>query len=139
MNKSSIFTRETAHWTIQTRRGTLASTLEKLKRLERYLSSDVSVDPVLDTTIDKLLAREIANIRETQKRLQSQLSEFEIQYHLKSDVFYKQYQNGELDDKMDFLEWASTVEMMEKSAQRLKVLDLDSALWTASSQNILMQ
>lgn len=106
----------------------MASTLEKLKRLERYLSSDVSVDPVLDTTIDKLLAREIANIRETQKRLQSQLSEFEIQYHLKSDVFYKQYQNGELDDKMDFLEWASTVEMMEKSAQRLKVLDLDSAL-----------
>ena len=104
----------------------MASTLEKLRRLEQYLANDASADPVLDTTIDKLLAREIANIRDLQKRLQDQLSEFEAQYDLKSDAFYQQYQNGDLGDEMDFIEWASTVDMMEKATQRLAVLDLDA-------------
>ena len=104
----------------------MASTLEKLRRLEQYLASNASADSVLDTTIDKLLAREIANIRDLQKRLQDQLSEFEAQYDLKSDVFYQQYQNGDLGDEMDFVEWASTIDMMKKATQRLAVLDLDA-------------
>lgn len=104
----------------------MATTLEKIKLLEQYLASDATVDPVLDTTIDKLLAREIANIRSSQKRLQDQLVEFENRYHLKSDDFYKQFQNGELGDEIDFIEWASTIEMMDKSIQRLNMLNLDS-------------
>jgi len=104
----------------------LATTLEKIKRLEQYLASDASVDPVLDTTIDKLLAREIANIRTSQKRLQDQLVEFENRYHLKSDDFYKQFQNGELGDEIDFIEWASTMEMINKLLQRFNMLNSDS-------------
>ena len=104
----------------------MSSTLDKIKRLEKYLAQDAFDDPVLDSTIEKLLAREIFNVRNLQTRLQDQLSFFEAQYKLKSDVFYKQFQNGDLGDEMDFVEWASTVEMMEKSSQRLSVLEQDA-------------
>ena len=104
----------------------MSSTLDKIKRLEKYLAQDAFDDPVLDSTIDKLLAREIFNVRNLQTRLQEQLSLFETQYKLKSDVFYKQFQNGDLGDEMDFVEWASTVEMMEKANQRLSVLEQDA-------------
>ena len=104
----------------------MASTLDKIKRLEKYLAQDASDNPVLDSTIDKLLAREIVNVHNLQVRLQEQLSLFEAQYKLKSDVFYKQFQNGDLGDEMDFVEWASTVEMMEKASQRLSVLEQDA-------------
>lgn len=104
----------------------MASTLDKIKRLEKYLAQDAFDDPVLDSTIDKLLAREIFNVRNLQTRLQDQLSLFETQYKRKSDVFYKQYQNGDLGDDMDFVEWASTIEMMEKTMQRLSALEQDA-------------
>lgn len=104
----------------------MASTLDKIKRLERSLAQDASDDPVLDSTIDKLLAREIFNVRNLQTRLQDQLSLFEAQYKIKSDVFYKQFQDGDLGDDMDFIEWASTVEMMETARQRLSVLEQDA-------------
>lgn len=104
----------------------MATTLEKIRRLEQYLSGDASVDPVLDSTIDKLLAREIAQARDLKTRLQNQLSEFESQYDMASDVFHKKYQRGELGDEMDFVEWSSTIDMLNEAEKRLALLDVDS-------------
>jgi len=62
----------------------MITTLEKVRRLEQYIAADSStVDPVLDMTIDKLLARELTRMLELKARLTNQAEEFEDDYSLK--------------------------------------------------------
>jgi len=102
----------------------MMTTLEKVRRLEQYIAVDNSaVDPVLDMTIDKLLAREIERMRELKARLADQLAEFEERYALKSADFYARYENGEMGDATDFVEWSATVEMLANAERRLALLE----------------
>ena len=102
----------------------MSATLEKIRRLEQYLASDQSaVDPVMGMTIDKLLAREIAHTQDLKARLGSQISDFEQRYKIESAAFYRRYQAGEMGDNVDFVEWAATVEMLEKAEKHLALLD----------------
>jgi len=98
----------------------MITTLEKVRRLEQYIAADSStVDPVLDMTIDKLLSRELTRMLELKARLTNQMVEFEDDYSLKSTDFYRRYENGEMGDEMDFVEWAATVEMLANIKKRL--------------------
>lgn len=100
------------------------TTLEKVRRLEQYIAVDNSaVDPVLDMTIDKLLAREIERMRELKARLADQLVEFEERYGLESADFYTRYENGEMGDATDLIEWSATVEMLANAERRLALLE----------------
>ncbi len=45
------------------------------------------------------------------EELQRDLLEFEQQYGLSSEEFYRQFQAGDLGDRMDFIEWASMFQM----------------------------
>ena len=102
----------------------MMTTLEKVRRLEQYIAVDNSaVDPVLDIAIDKLLAREIERMRELKARLADQLAEFEERYALKSADFYTRYENGEMGDATDFVEWSATVEMLANAEKRLALLE----------------
>ncbi|MDM8532495.1 hypothetical protein QUF63_15085 [Anaerolineales bacterium HSG25] len=101
-------------------------TLEKLKRLEQYILLDqTAIDPVFDMTLEKLLHREFNRVATLKARLVKQLQTFEKQYHLKSQEFYPRYENGELGDEIDFMEWASTIEMVNNINQRLTVLNIE--------------
>lgn len=103
----------------------MSTTLEKVKQLEQYISVDSStVDPVLEVTIDKLLARELVRMLELKARLTDQLAKFEEQYALKSADFYSRYEQGGMGDDMDFVEWAATVEMLGNVEKRLALLEL---------------
>ena len=105
----------------------MSTTLEKVKQLEQYISIDsAGIDPVLDMAITKLLEREAARIRELKNRLLTQLTEFEHQYSLPSQEFYTRYEQGEMGDDMDFIEWAATIEMVNNIDSRLTVLDVAS-------------
>ncbi len=91
----------------------MMTTLEKVKRLEQYLLfSNLTVDPVLDMSINKLLVRESTRINELKTRLLNQVMMFEQTYSMVSSEFYRRYEKGEMGDEMDFVEWASTVEML---------------------------
>jgi len=104
----------------------MMTTLEKVKRLEQYLAIDSSaIDPVLQMAIDKLIAREIGRVRELTKRLAVQLVEFEEHYALKSAHFYTRYENGEMGDSMDFVEWSSTIEMLANADKKMALLETD--------------
>ncbi len=75
----------------------MISTLEKVRKLASYFAiNNAQVDPVVDVTINKLLAREYNRILELNTRLTDQVSEFENRYQLKSDDFYRRYEAGEL-------------------------------------------
>ncbi len=105
----------------------MTTTLEKVRRLEQYLAVDSStVDPVLDTTINKLLAREHSRVLKLKTRLLDQCAQFEKQYSLESVEFYTRYENGEMGDEMDFIEWAATVEMLENVKERLILLEVEA-------------
>lgn len=102
----------------------MPTTIEKVKRLEEYLSlSAGTADPVLDTTLDKLLSRERARLREIKDRLTAQTKAFETRYALPSRLFYSRFSNGELGDDMDLIEWAATLEMLEGVENSLNLLD----------------
>jgi len=101
----------------------MVSTLEKVRKLKQYIAAEsLAVDPVMDVTIDKLLEREMTRMLELKTRLIGQLEEFEKKYALSSSEFYTQYENGELGDDMDFVEWAATVEMLANADRRLALL-----------------
>lgn len=101
----------------------MPNTLEKVKRLEQYLAfENQPLDPIIDRTVTKLLLRESARIEALQNRLSEQIREFEQQYHLPSGEFCPQYERGELGDEMDFIEWASTLEMLANVKKRLTIL-----------------
>lgn len=56
------------------------------------------------------------------RQFENDLAEFERRYHMTSSDFYTQYANGQTDDRMDFVEWASLVQMADKLRQRIQVL-----------------
>ncbi len=102
----------------------MSSTLEKLKCLEAYVATDSTVaDSVLDKALTKLLAREQTRMGRLIQRLQQQLKQFEQTYHLLSQEFYARYNRGEMDDDMDFIEWAATLEMLANAEKRMTLLD----------------
>lgn len=102
----------------------MITTLEKIQRLEHYLRMDDTVtDPVLERSINKLFAREQQRLLELQQRLRKQLHHFERHYSLSSTNFYQRYELGEMGDDMDFIEWASTVEMLQNVETRLVLLE----------------
>ena len=105
----------------------MMTTLEKVKQLEQYLIfSNVTVDPVLDMSINKLLVRESTRMNEIKTRLLNQVTMFEHTYSMVSSEFYVRYEKGEMGDEMDFVEWASTVEMLTNVDKKLKLLQIGS-------------
>lgn len=102
----------------------MVSVLEKMRKLEEYIAADsAAVDPVLELTLDKLLAREITRATARKKSLTAQIAKFEQQYHLGSEDFLAQFQAGTLGDDIDFIEWAATLEMLKNLNDRLTLLE----------------
>lgn len=103
----------------------MVTTLEKVRRLEQYLAVDNStVDPVMDTSINKLLIRERVRILELKERLLNQCNQFEEAYSLASTEFFTAYEAGEMGDELDFVEWAATIEMLANINKRLDLLEV---------------
>ena len=102
----------------------MLNTLEKLKRLEAYVAADdIIVNSVLDKTLTKFLTREQMRMRQLTQRLQLELKQFEQTYHLLSQEFYIRYNQGDMSDDMDFIEWAATLEMLTNAEKRMALLE----------------
>jgi len=77
---------------------------------------------LLDRAVQKMLAYEADVCRSQLAALRTDLLEFEQHYRLSSHDFYARYQAGQTDDRMDFVEWASLVQMTANLEQRLRLL-----------------
>ena len=55
-------------------------------------------------------------------RRRNELSDFEKLYDMSSEMFYKRFQEGKTDDRMDFVEWASLVQMASRLERQLELL-----------------
>ena len=97
------------------------STAERLHALAELYEQGQASD-LMDRTLDKLLHHEAEQSQAQLHQLEADLAEFEHQYNLSSTDFYRQYQAGQMGDDMDYVEWASLVQMADNLKKRLHLL-----------------
>ena len=96
-------------------------TAERLRALaELYEQGQVS--ELMDRTLEKLLRQEADACQVQLRQLQADLREFEQKYQRSSTEFYQQFQAGQTGDAMDYVEWASLIQMADNLAKRLRLL-----------------
>jgi hypothetical protein len=97
------------------------STAERLHALAELYEQGQASD-LMDRTLAKLLHYEAQQSQALLSQLEADLAEFEQQYNLSSTEFYRQFQAGQIGDDMDYVEWASLVQMAENLKKRLHLL-----------------
>lgn len=96
-------------------------TVKRLRVLtDLYQQGSASV--VTERTLEKLLSYEVDAHQSQLRELQADLIHFEQQYEMSSAEFYQRYQAGQTDDQMDFIEWASVVQMTSRLEEQLQLL-----------------
>jgi vacuolar-type H+-ATPase subunit D/Vma8 len=96
-------------------------TAERLHALaELYQQGQVS--ELMERTLEKLLRQEAAQCQAQLRQLQADLAGFEQKYQRSSTEFYQQFQAGQIGDAMDYVEWASLVQMADNLHKRLRLL-----------------
>ena len=96
-------------------------TAERLYALaELYQQGQVS--ELMERTLEKLLRQEAEACQAQVRQLQADLREFEQKYHRSSTEFYQQFQAGQTSDEMDYVEWASLIQMADNLEKRLRLL-----------------
>jgi hypothetical protein len=96
----------------------VARRLQKLARLYQHQQASET----MTRTLDKLLHYEAEFSQEQLNQLQADMRQFENKYGLSSAEFYRRFQAGETDDRMDYVEWASMVQMARNLEARLELL-----------------
>ncbi|MBC8446590.1 MAG: hypothetical protein H8D78_02465 [Chloroflexi bacterium] len=98
--------------------------LGRIQQLAEYvaLGGDAAENRVLELALDKIMAREESRLVAQRTRLQAQLTEFERRYNLSSADFYHRFEQGDMGDDADFVEWSATYEMVENLNARLVIL-----------------
>jgi len=82
---------------------------------------------LMDHTLDKLLAHEAEEARAQLAVLGADLATFEQQYGMDTAEFFRRYQAGQTDDRMDFVEWASLTHMRDNLLRCLQLLTGENA------------
>jgi len=95
-----------------------AHRLEQLAKLYRQGGASETVKK----TLNKLFGYETEMCRIQLRELEEDLLSFENRYNISSEVFYQRFQEGKTDDDMDFIEWASIVQMYHRLQKRLFLL-----------------
>lgn len=97
--------------------------LERLKQLYTTGFHDIFLDRALRKVIDRQIARDEADLR----RVEATLAQFERQYELTSDEFWRRFQAGQMSDTADFMEWNVFCKMRQRITSRLRILRGDGA------------
>ncbi len=95
--------------------------LEQLKILEALYNRG-EVSEVLELSLSKIIAHEIAIAQQQAAELETDLQQFETQYKMPSLEFYQKFRAGELGDDIDFVEWSSFYQMSCSVRERLQIL-----------------
>lgn len=91
----------------------MAPPLAELTKLESIISG-TGEDTLVSSAIRKLLLYKKREIKESLKRLEKRLAEFEKSYKLSSEKFELKYHKGQMGDAADFIQWHATFDMQRK-------------------------
>ncbi|MBU0599292.1 hypothetical protein KKB84_05510 [bacterium] len=103
----------------------IAETLGKIKTLENLVRDGMEDDVIVktvDKTIDKLLFYRREKYERDIKELQEKMNLFEKRYKMDSEDFYKRFNEGNLGDDMDYIEWFALYDMKKRIEERMKGL-----------------
>ena len=70
--------------------------------------AQVALKPLLESAVRSELRMLELSLQRTSQRLQ----DFEVQYGLISDEFERRFNTGELEESLDFIEWAGEVKTL---------------------------
>ena len=102
------------------------ATAKRLQRLAK-LYEQGQASRLMERTLQKLMSYEIELCHTHLAELHQDLAALEQQYGWSSAEFYERYQAGQTDDRIDYVEWASLVQMTENLQARLRVLKGDES------------
>ena len=102
-----------------------SATAQRLRALA-HLYQRGHVSDLMARTLDKLLAHEAEKCRIHLDQINADLEVFEDRYGFASDEFYRRFRNGQTDDRMDYVEWASLVQMRDSLRERFHLLTAEA-------------
>lgn len=94
-----------------------------LHSLESYLKfADEDDIMLIESTLGKLIDREIFMLRSKMGRYDQMSGEFEQKYGMKFDKFKKRFEEGDIEGDMDYLEWSSVVDAKKHCEEKINAL-----------------
>lgn len=78
----------------------------------------VSVENSIKSAIDK----EIRTLEIGVDLSKKALKQFEEKYKMSSEIFFDKMEKGEIDDSLDFIEWAGEYELLLRTEQKVNTL-----------------
>lgn len=103
----------------------MTTPLITLRNFERLYARGFR-DYVTDAALLKLAQSQIARDKIVLRDLEHDLAEFEQQYQMKSEEFFRRWQAGDLDDAADFMDWNALYQMAHEIRERLVVLQTEA-------------
>ncbi|GMV34624.1 MAG: hypothetical protein DYG85_16180 [Chloroflexi bacterium CFX1] len=86
------------------------------------LYEDGQVSDATARTLNKVVDFEVHQLQTDLAATEKDMGEFERQYGMSTEDFFRQWQAGVTDDRMDYVEWASLAQMAENLRKRLEFL-----------------
>ena len=96
----------------------MASVLEKVELLQA-----VGAEALADQALTKVMHVEIDRLQQEQRRLQTELKQFESTYQMTSEACQQKFEGGELGDAVAFFEWTSLYAIYQRNAETLHRLE----------------
>ncbi len=100
----------------------MAQSLAKVKSLERFIEK-YGEDAFIAQTISKMMVYKAEEYSKEIQRLTQELRKFEQVHKKESSIFFKEFDEGKLDDEMDFIEWSSLYKMRNRLVEKKKELE----------------
>jgi hypothetical protein len=92
-----------------------------LKMLNALLS--IGAGEIIENTLNKVILYQLAKYREIILQTKREIEVFEKNYDMSSDVFYREFEAGNLGDDGDFFEWSSLYENVLLYENRIKKME----------------
>jgi hypothetical protein len=76
--------------------------------------------------LNKVLELEVNQLQLDLGATEKDMSKFERKYKMSTADFFRQWQAGKTDDRMDYVEWASLAQMADNLQKRLEFLSSEN-------------
>ena len=99
-----------------------AQALSNIRILERYVEKNKN-DKIVEGTINKIIKFKIDKYKKELEALENDLKVFEKKYKMETTKFFEDFENGELGDSTDFVEWSSWYKIHQRVLERKNTLE----------------
>jgi len=97
--------------------------LEVESKTAQRLRKILEFYPDQETFAQNIIAYQVTELKKGILNLRLDLKEFEEKYRLSTEDFYRQFTEGNTDDREDYILWAGLCEMLRENEQRLEGLE----------------